>query len=96
MAEISISKTHVAATYWLQVEPRWGGGNPRVLVGAKATRLSQNRPDRPGSGTVLVKMTVMVPRSAFQPLRPEAVVVVPDGMAETIPIHVEALPPGDQ
>lgn len=91
-------KTHVSATFYLQVEPIWGGsyGGNRLLRGAKASRLSQNRPGRPLGGTVLVKLSVLVPRAAFLPLRPEAVIVIPEDMTEVQPVHVEALAPGDQ
>lgn len=84
-----LDETHVPATLYLQVEPVW---NYSALVGAKAVRLSQNKPGRPLGGSVTVKMTVHVPRGAFLPLRPEAVVVIPENMAYTEPIHVEAQP----
>lgn len=85
-----LDKTHVPATFYLQVEPNWSYSG--TLIGAKASRLSQNKPGRPLGGSVMVKMTVHVPRGAFMPLRPEAVVVIPENMTLTEPVHVEALP----
>ena len=90
-----LSETHVPATLYLQVEPVWNYSNTN-LIGAKAVRLSQNKPGRPIGGTVTVKMTVHVPRGAFLPLQPEAVIVIPENMTEINPVHVEAQPPGEE
>lgn len=89
------------ATFYAQVEPKWGNtgaywtdraGNP-ILEGAKVATITQQRPEKPRRGVVVVKLTVRVPASAFLPLSPEAVVVVPEGMTETI--MVEAADPTD-
>jgi hypothetical protein len=90
----------VDATFYAQIEPKWsdarwsGGrddeGHP-ILEGAKVVRLTQERPKRPASSVVVVKLTVRLPAGAFLPLRPEAIIVVPEGMAEAI--VVEALDP---
>lgn len=82
------------ATFYAQVEPEWGNyvnsEGDRSLLGAKVVTITQKRPQRPKSGTVLVKLTIRVPEAAFRPLRPEAVVVVPEDMTVTAPIEVEA------
>lgn len=89
--------SHVDATFYAQVEPEWrgyvSGTGDRRLVGAKVVRLTQNRPEQPKGGTVLVKLTVRVPAGAFLPLRPEAVVVIPDDMTVTTPVEVLAEDP---
>jgi len=88
---------HVDATFFAQVEPEWGNyvnadGN-RALLGAKVVTITQKRPSRPRGGTVLVKLTIRVPEAAFLPLRPEAIVVIPEEMTATTPIQVEAEDP---
>jgi hypothetical protein len=64
-----------------------GGETVRSI---KAVAVTQKRPERQRPGTVLVKLTVRVPDAAFLPLRPEAVIVVPEDMAAAAPIEVEA------
>ncbi len=84
---------NVDATFYAQVEPEWGyayGGGEPPLRGAKVLRVTQKRPTRQASGTVLVKLTLRIPEGAFRPLRPEAVVVIPESMAVAQPIEVEA------
>lgn len=88
---------HVDATFYAQVEPDWSGyttgAGDRVLRGAKAVAITQKRPSRPKSGSVLVKLTVRIPAAAFLPLRPEAIVVIPEGMTVTTPVEVVAEDP---
>lgn len=84
------------ATFYLQLEAEYGSkwsGNERVeyVRGIKATTVTQKRPTKPRSGAVITKLTVEVPDGAFLPLRPEAVVVIPEGLTELVPIEVEAV-----
>jgi hypothetical protein len=88
-----MSDEYVDATFFVQVEPDWFVTGKR-LRGARAVRLTQSRPSRPVGGTVLTKLTIRLPRSAFMPLLPEAVVVVPEG--STLPIQVEANDANDE
>lgn len=87
------------ATFYVQLEPSgWYGfnrdtGEPR-LSGIKAVRMTQSKPERQIPGTVLVKLTVRAPEAAFLPLRPEAIVVIPEDMTRTEPIQIEAVDPG--
>lgn len=81
----------VDATFYVQVEPEWFTSSR--LRGAKAIRLTQSKPNPPKGGTVTCKLTVRLPSSAFLPLRPEAVIVVPEGMVIENPIEVEAVNP---
>lgn len=90
----------VDATFYAQVEPDWSGyastsTGERALVGAKVKRITQARPERPAGGTVLVKLTLRLPDSAFRPLRPEAVVVVPESSTLATPVQVVAEHPGE-
>lgn len=78
----------VDATFYAQVEPEWRtwgyqpNGDP-VLTGAKVVTITQQRPKKPKPGTVMVKLTLRLPANAFLPLRPEAIVVVPETLTET-------------
>lgn len=85
---------HVDATFYAQVEPEWSPwtnyDSEHTLKGAKVVTITQKRPARQRGGTVLLKLTVRVPAGAFLPLRPEAVVVIPDDMTVTAPVEVEA------
>lgn len=80
------------ATCYLQVQPEFFRylGEQKVRE-ARIVRMTQRPPEgNQRGGTVLVKITVDIPDGAFLPLRPEAVVVIPEGMALTKPIEVEA------
>ena len=90
----------VDATFYAQVEPDWSGyastsTGERALRGAKVKRITQTRPERPAGGTVLVKLTLRLPESAFRPLRPEAIVVVPESATLTTAVEVTAEHPGE-
>lgn len=79
---------YVDATFYAQVEPIWsyGDGLAKSLRGATVVRLTQTHPRQPIGGTVLVKLALRVPASAFLPLTPPAT-VVPEGSA--LPVLVE-------
>jgi hypothetical protein len=84
----------VDATFYAQVQPEWSRyaslrDGQRRLDGAKVVRITQVRPAKPVGGTVLVKLTLRLPAAAFLPLRPEAVVVIPDSLTEAQ--HVEVI-----
>lgn len=89
----------VDAPFYAQVAPtfsQWSkdaAGNP-LLEAAKVTALTQGRPDRPKPGTVLVKLTLRMPGSAFLPLAPEAVIVIPPDLIAASPLEVVARDPG--
>lgn len=88
---------HVDATFYAQVEPEWGYKpsyeTEAPLRAAKVVNVTQKRPSRPKPGTVLVKLTLRVPAAAFYPLRPEAIVVVPESLTEATPLEVVAEDP---
>lgn len=87
------------ATFWATVEPTFGREyDPKrceyveIVTKARVTGITQSRPDsRKKVGTVTMKLTIDIPDGAFLPLRPEAIVVVPEDMvAANLPIEVEA------
>ncbi|QDZ15799.1 hypothetical protein [Humibacter ginsenosidimutans] len=85
----------VKAIVYLQVQPEisgysWERDTIASVKGAKVVGSTQNRSQRPKPGTVEVKLTVEIPKSAFLPLRPEAIVVVPESLTAPHPIEVEA------
>ena len=85
---------NVRATVYLQVAPEVSRYYPkddaRSIQGAKVVGSTQKRSSKPQGGTVEVKLTVELPKAAFLPLRPEAIVVVPESMTTPHPIEVEA------
>jgi len=90
----------VDATFYAQVEPEFSHWvnhvtGEREVRSAKVVNITQRRPDRPRSGTVLVKLTIRVPEAAFLPLRPEAIVVIPEDMTVATPLEVSASDPRD-
>lgn len=84
----------VRATVYLQVAPeynRWVRDHSQLeaIADAKVVASTQNRSTAPRAGTVEVKLTIEIPKGAFVPLRPEAVVIVPESMTAAHPIQVE-------
>ena len=86
--------TYIDATFYAQVEPEFyrAFGEERVR-GAKVVGLTQKRPDRPRRGVIVTKLTIRIPEGAFLPLRPEAVVVIPEDMTAPYPVEVTAEDP---
>lgn len=89
-----MSNETVRATVYLQVAPEvsryYASDDPNGIRGAKVVNSTQSRARKPQGGTVEVKITVELPKAAFLPLRPEAIVVVPESMTAPHPIEVEA------
>lgn len=86
----------VDATFYAQVEPVWGytyGGEQRPCKGAKVVTITQQRPNKPRGGTVLVKLTIRLPAGVFLPLQPEAVIEIPASLSETHPVEITASDP---
>lgn len=78
-------------TFYVTVRPRWGGHDRRQLSGITASSITKTRPGRQ-AGTVVVKMTLDIPDSAFKSIEPEVIVSVPADMVranEPIEIEVE-------
>ena len=73
----------VETSCYAQVEPIWRYSDrtlAKSLRGASVVRLTQSHPRQPIGGTVLVKLSLRLPRDAFLPLQP-AMLVVPPGYA---------------
>lgn len=91
-------RPYVDATFYAQVEPEWStwqtdnDGHP-LVCGAKLARTTQKKPEAQRGGTVLVKLTMRIPTAAFMPLRPAAVVVIPEDMTAVEPVEVVAEDP---
>lgn len=70
------------ATFYVQIEPEFSSyrasDGEYPVVGAKAKRITQNRPDVTVAGAVVVKLSLDLPESVFQPLRPSVEVIIPD------------------
>lgn len=88
----------VRATVYLQVQPEytWRAkqtrkfDEPSAIESAKVVGYTQNKAQNPKPGTVEVKITVELPKGAFLPLRPEAIVVIPETLTQPHPVTVEA------
>ena len=82
------------ATFYVQIEPVFSRfesrDGERALHSIKAVGITAKRPAKPRSGVVVAKLTVRIPDAAFMPLRPEAIVVVPEDLVTVSPITVSA------
>lgn len=78
---------NLTATTYLQVieHPRYGHQ-------AKIVRATQKYPEVTDPGAVVVKIQVKIPAAAFLPLKPEAVVEIPEALVQH-PVEVEAVDP---
>lgn len=93
-----MSSETVKATVYLQVQPEYSWqakqyrqfDTPNAIQGAKVVGSTQGKSQKPKPGTVEVKITIEVPKGAFLPLRPEAIVVIPEALTTPHPIEVEA------
>lgn len=85
------------ATFYVQLEPVFGFGTDpatgeRYIRGAKAVAITQSRPTRPKAGTIAVRLEVLVPQSLFLPLRPAAVIALPEDLGVlSTPVEVTAV-----
>lgn len=84
----------VDATAYLTVEGiRWRHGN-KAVRSAKVARVTQGRPSNLAADQVAVRVTVRLPAAAFDPLRPDTLIVVPEDLIQR-PVEVEATEGGD-
>ncbi|WP_284761556.1 hypothetical protein [Curtobacterium sp. MEB011] len=73
---------------YLQVRPRnrWvpshKRGTAEEIEGAAVVRVTQNRPEKPEPGTLTVKVRLRIPKRAFLPLAPEAVIDIPADLTD--------------
>lgn len=86
--------TTVDIPVYLQVEPErnnyFEGDSIHSVTGGKVVGTTQRKSRKPRPGTVEVKVTLRIPKAAFIPLRPEAVIVIPESFTQPHPIEVEA------
>lgn len=81
--ELTRPENTVDATFYVLVQ--------RTSTGAKALRLSQGKPYNPPRGTVTCSLTLRLPKSAFLPPIPVALIVIPEDMIDSAPpVEVEA------
>lgn len=80
---------YVETTAYLQV--RRDEQRPWLGRGTVA-RVTTKRPDPPLPGVVVVKVILLIPRVAFEPLTPEAVIEVPLDLVQR-PVEIEAVEP---
>ena len=81
---------------YLQVEPRERRRHDGVVLSAAVVGATVKRPTAPRRGTIVVRLRLQIPAAAFEPLQPEAVVVIPAAMTEPHPIVVEATDPREE
>lgn len=77
----------IETTVFLQIRKstnRWRVGN--------VVRHTSKRPEFPAPGAIVVKVRVKIPRAAFDPLEPEAVIEIPDDLVQH-PVEVVAVVP---
>lgn len=91
----------VKVPVYLQVEPELSHFAGRELTisdirDAKVVNATQTRPRKPKPGTIVVKITLEVPKAAFLPLAPEALVVIPESLTTPHPITVDATDPNEE
>lgn len=99
----SIMSETVRATVYLQVQPEYSWwakqrkelDTANAIEGAKVVGLTQTKSQKPRPETVEVKITVELRRGAFLPLRPEAIVVIPETLTQPNPVTVEAGDPNE-
>jgi hypothetical protein len=88
----------VKATFWAQIEPRWSAYYTSDLRGITIRKVTQRKPKEYtlDVGTVLVKLTVELPRDAFVSPVFEGEITIEPGQFERITATVEAEPLGEQ
>jgi hypothetical protein len=96
-----MSTATIDVPVYLQVEPRdraWspeGRGTGPARAAAVVVGTTTKRPRAPRPGVVVVKVTLRIPAAVFDPLRPEAVVVIPADLTDPHPVVVDAGDPTD-
>lgn len=74
--------------------PNTRTSEPKV-VDTSVVATTKNRPSKPQAGCLLVKVKVYAPQSAFLPFVPEAIVTIPEDMAEPV-VRVNAVDPREE
>lgn len=82
------------ATAYLQIEGRPPGHSWDNGTKASVRGVTNTKPDVVKSGCIVVKLRIRIPKEAWQPFAPEAVIDVPTDLVQQ-PIEVEAVEPSD-
>lgn len=82
------------ATFYVQLEPRWRSWvdyqtKKRPLEGVAAVAVTQNKPNKPKSGSITVKLSINIPESAFEPFEPAVEITIPEPAEDMIRVNVE-------
>lgn len=72
---------------------KWSGLRPKPITGAKVAGVRQSKPDHLGLDEIVVKVQVELPKRAFEPLEPEALIVVPEELVQHV-VTAEAVDNG--
>lgn len=70
------------ATGFLIMEPTRLKWSPENVSGCKIAGIKQKRPTSLPNGSVAVAVTIEIPKAAFEPLRPAALIVVPEELIQ--------------
>lgn len=82
------------ATAYLQIAPHaprpyggyWGSSEASIM------RCTNGKPETPLPGCIVVKVRIRVPKEAWEPISPEAVIDIPAELIQR-PVEVEAVHP---
>lgn len=93
----SPTQQQVDATFYAQVNPEWSsyGNRDRLehVRGASVVGLTQKPPAKPKPGSIVVKLTLRLPKAVFLALQPEAVIEIPESLVHGVPVEVTAEDP---
>ena len=89
-----MSEKNVRVVGYLTIQgERWRyGGKNQPITSAKIVAVHQGEPQSLRGDQVAIKVTIELPAAAFDPLHPEAVIVVPPELIQQ-PVEVEAVEP---
>ncbi len=69
---------------YVQLQPKRAGYDRKIIEGFRIVRITQDKPRKPLGGTLLAKLTFVIPTSAFDPLL-TARIELPEGGYEVTP-----------
>lgn len=88
-----MSDDTVTATAHLIIKGKrrdWAPVNGKfIITGARIVGARTNKPTKLGEDEIVVKVQVQLPKQAFEPLEPEALIVVPEELIQHV-VEVEA------
>ena len=90
-----MSDETVTATAYLVVQGKrrsWAVNGKYPIDSARVTAARQSAPDKLPADAIVMKVKVQLPKRAFEPLEPEALIVVPEELVQHV-VTVEAEKP---